>query len=206
MRAIVNLSTLKYKKGQERLIQTLEGKSNADLLMFMGEKSVGAPLHTDNNYAFKVYAIEMARNSGYTSVLWLDASMYVIRDLEPIFKIIEKDGYFFQDSGWTNERWTNKRTTDYFGTNAGKQFSSGVLGLDFTNAIAVTFFELWKQAMLDGQFHGSHTDHRHDQAAGSIIAHQMKLKIRKEGSVFIYQNPQVPSVNTNELIYANGII
>ena len=205
MRAIVNLSTPKYKKGQERLDQSLSGKTNADILLFKSEQAVGSPTHQENNYAFKIYAIQRAIDFGYTSILWLDASMYVIGDLEPIFKVIESQGYFFQDSGWMNTDWTNQRTRDYFGTCEGKQFSSGVLGLDFTSQVAIDFFEKWKKAMLDGQFNGSHTDHRHDQSIGSIIANIMGLKIHENNTYWQYSDIKDNALHNEISIIANGI-
>ena len=54
-------------------------------------------------------------------------------------------------------------------------FSAGFTGLDFANPIAVEFFDKWKQSMLDGQFLGEWSNHRHDMTCASIIANKMGL-------------------------------
>lgn len=206
MKAIVNLSTKKYWRGQDRLIQSMEGKTScSDLLMFKSEQEVGSPAHKENNYGFKVKAIQKAISKGYSIVLWLDASMYVIKDLQSIFDLIEKDGYFFQDSGWLNNQWTNERTTEYFGTNEGKMLSSGVLGLNFNSPIASEFFQEWYKSMNDGMFNGSHDNHRHDQSCASIIAHKLNMKLQEGNSYFIYGNLDEETINKEALIIANGI-
>ena len=53
---IINISTEKYHIGQERLRVTLVDKFIGDILFWTKESDVDAPLHTENPYAFKVYA------------------------------------------------------------------------------------------------------------------------------------------------------
>lgn len=183
-RCVINLSTEKYWAGQDRLVASI---GQYEVLAFRTEAQVGAPPHSENNYAFKVYSFIKAYELGYRQILWLDASMRAIKDITPIFDIIDKDGYFFQDSGWTNERWTNKAAKEYFGHAKGRMLSGGVLGLDLTNPLAYKFFDLWSQAMRCGVFNGDWSDFRHDQSCASLIAYDLGMKLQDDNTFFSFR-------------------
>ena len=203
-RAIVNLSTKKYAKGQQRLMNSLHHKTDADILFYEKEYQVGAPKHQDMQYAFKPYALDKARNDGYSLVLWLDASMYVLKSLEPIFREIEETGYFFQNSGWVNERWTTPEQEEYFGTNEGRMISSGVVGLNLRSEEGNEFLDKWVWASIKGMFNGSHEVTRHDQTCASLIIEQMQLKITENNTHWTYGKPEAEYPD-NILIVADGI-
>lgn len=203
MRCIVNLSTQKYWKGQDRLIRSLKDNTDAQLLMYKRESDVGAKPHSQSMYGFKPLAIEKAYNLGYRELLWLDASMYVIKDLDPIFKEIEKNGFYAQDSGWENERWTTDNALRYFGTNKGRMISSGVLGVNMNHSKGIQFLEKWTTAMKNGLFNGSHDDFRHDQSCASLIIENMGLHITENNTHWNYGKDPM---HENILILADGII
>lgn len=204
-RCIVNVSTPKYKRGQNRLLESLQGKTDATILLFPDEESVGAAPHAENNYSFKPMAMIKAYEQGYRQILWLDASMRAIKNIDVIFEIIERDGYFFQDSGWPNSRWTNDRALEYFGTNEGEMLSSGVLGLDLDSEIGYKFFDQWTQAMRDGIFNGSWDDYRHDQSCASLIAYKLGMKLQTANTFFVYGKGHENHVLEETVILADGI-
>lgn len=202
MRAIINVSTERYWPGQQRLIETA---GEYKVLAWKHEHEVGAPPHRDNMYAFKPYAFQKAYEIGYRYLLWLDASMNVIKDLKPIFDIIERDGYFFQDSGWTNDRWTNQAAKEYFSTNEGLMLSSGILGLDMESIVGYAFWVHWLHAAEAGIFNGSHADHRHDQTCASLIAHKMGLKLQEANTFMVYGKITEPTISEKTVVLADGI-
>lgn len=204
-RAIVNVSTQKYRRGQNRLFDSLMGKTNATILLYNSEEHVDAPPHAENNYAFKPMAMLKAYQQGYRQILWLDASMRAIKSLDPIFEIIERDGYFFQDSGWLNSRWTTPEAKEYFGTDEGAMLSSGVLGVDLDNEIGYKFFDLWTKAMRDGMFNGSWDDYRHDQSAASLIAFNLGLKLQEGNTFFVYGDENELTISDKTVLLADGI-
>lgn len=204
-RCIINLSTDKYRRGQNRLWDSLQYKTDAKMLFFDKEEDVAASSHAEMNYSFKPMSFIKAYEMGYRQILWLDASMRAIKNLEPIFEIIEKDGYFFQDSGWPNSRWTNAAALEYFGTNAGEMLSSGVLGIDLDSTIGYQFFDKWTQAMRDGMFNGSWDDHRHDQTCASLIAYQMGLKLQPGNTFFVYGSDDEITISEQTVLLADGI-
>lgn len=204
-RCIVNVSTKKYTKGQKRLATSLRNNTDAAILLFDSEDAVGAEPHADNNYAFKPRAMIKAYEAGYRQILWLDASMRAIKSLDPIFEIIERDGYFFQDSGWPNSRWTTPEAKAYFGTDEGDMLSSGVLGLDLDSEIGYAFFDKWTQAMRDGMFNGSWDVYRHDQSAASLIAFNMGLKLQAGNTFFVYGKDDEPTISEQTVLLADGV-
>lgn len=191
---LVSANEKRYHYGQKRLIESYHsfagGSEQCDLKTFLGEESVGSPLHKDNPYAFKIFAINNLRSQGYEQILWLDASIVFVKNVRPIFDWIEEKGFFFEHCGFSVGQWCNNETLNYFGLTRddAKQmpmFSAGFTGLDFTNPIALEFFNRWEKSMLDGYFRGSWTDHRHDLTCGSIVANQMGLvKDYSEGGNF----------------------
>ena len=53
-----------YIKALNRLQNSLTENFDGDVLVWTNEKDLGAPLHQDNPYAFKVYAMQEAFNKG----------------------------------------------------------------------------------------------------------------------------------------------
>lgn len=186
MKITCNFSSVpKYYNGQQRLKSSLE-KYNEPYKLYTQEYEIGSPLHKENMYAFKPYTMKKLRDEGYTHVLWLDASMELISSLDSIFSEIEKEGYFFQDSGWLNNRWTTKKAKEYFGTDEGEMISSGVLGINFNSEIGNEFFNQWLKASDDGMFNGEYKDFRHDQSIASLIAYKLNMKITPNNTWWNY--------------------
>lgn len=204
-RCIVNVSTTKYRRGQNRLYDSLQGKTDATILLFDSEEAVGASPHEEMNYSFKPMAIIKAYEAGYRQILWLDASMLAIKSLDTIFEIIERDGYFFQDSGWLNSQWMIPEAFEYFGTDQGAMLSSGVLGLDLDSEIGYKFFDQWTQAMRDGMFNGSWDEWRHDQSCASLIAHNLGMKMQHGNTFFVYGDEDEPTISEQTVLIAHGI-
>lgn len=194
-RCVVNLVTDSegYKRGQKRLKEAMREHGKMDFLYFIGEDSVGAPKHSDNPYAFKIYAIEHARKMGYNQILWLDASVYPVKDITPVFDWISRNGVFLEEAGHWVGSWCPESVLKYFFISKEEamkmpMFAAGYCGFDFRCADTIYFFELWKQAMIDGMFKGSWEEHRHDMTCGSILAHELGLteKYSPGGQFFAY--------------------
>lgn len=204
-KCIINLSTKKFWKGQQRLIQSLKGNTDAEIFTYKLESEVGAPFHNENNYAFKVYAFDKAIKEGFTQILWLDASMYVLKELTPVFNLINDNGYFFQDGGWKNSEWTNEKAINYFGTNEGDMIAACVLGINIENERTKEFFDIWRKSMEDGIFNGDWSNHRHDQTCASIIAYKLNMPLNKANELFQYGKVGEIFENEKLVMIADGI-
>lgn len=195
-RAIISFANSKgyYMDRMARLSNSLRRNFDGDFLGFVHESSLGCELHENNPYAFKIAAFEQARKQGYTSILWLDSSVFAVAPVEPIFERLEQQGMVFQEAGHLLGTWSNDRCLQYFGITRDEAISilmignAGFLGLDFTNPAANIFFDKWSKACKDGIFKGEWNNngqtesqderclgHRHDMSCSSAIVHQLGL-------------------------------
>lgn len=105
MRAVVNVATGSYVKGQQRLFAALDRKAAARFF-WTHELPHGCPTHREVPYAFKAYALKQVADQGATTLLWCDACIVPVKPLEPLFERIERDGYWIGNNGYTNYEWT----------------------------------------------------------------------------------------------------
>jgi hypothetical protein len=211
---VVNLITTDggYSKGQQRLIFKMQSQS-IPLITFIGEHQVKSPLHQDNPYAFKIYAIDVARKMGYEQVLWVDASVYPVRNIMPVFEYMRDKGIFLEHAGHVAGRWSTDKALRYFNitrdeANQMPMFAAGYCGFDFTNKISRDFFAKWQAAMLMGMFQGTWEESRHDMAAGSIIANQMGLLplYSTGGQFFAYVGNGYAEPSKTSVFHLQGVI
>lgn len=106
-RCIVNVATgPHYLKGQDRLRARL-ASPDVCIRSWRDCLPVGSPSHQDAPYAFKAFALEEARNQGYDTLLWCDASIIPgQRPLTDLWEKIEREGIWFSRNGYSNYEWT----------------------------------------------------------------------------------------------------
>jgi hypothetical protein len=201
-----------YTNAAMRLLDSLyDFPDIADVQIFGGEETIGAPKHEDNPYAFKIYAFEAALRMGYQKILYLDSSVYAVRDYTRAFDLIEEDGYLMQESGHNVGQWCNDVTLQYWGLTREEASTmpmygnAGMLGLDFRDSTARDFFRRWRKCMEDGMFKGSWDDHRHDMTNGSIIANAYRMKYQPGDQILQYAAPEDPLQNDTIIFKAQGI-
>lgn len=222
---IINVSTGRHIKGLDRLRESLDTVGfDGYLLAWTHENQLEAPLHKDNPYAFKVYAFDEALRQGYRKILWVDASIWAIKPLDPIWESVSTRGYMKQEAGHLCSTWANDRCLEYFGItrDEAEKFlmhgNGGFFALDFDFPIAVEFFKRWKQAMLDGIFKGSWNNdnncessdprckgHRHDMICGSIISNQLGMFAFPEHLLMAYAGDQYNEPPETAVMLAQGV-
>jgi hypothetical protein len=206
---IVNFATGHYKKGQQRLAQSLRGYK---FLGFTEYAEIGSPTQSESPYQFKIHAIEKGFEKD-PIVLWMDASMWRVGDLSKIERLIQENGYMMEEAGHWVGSWTNQFTRDYFKLTPEEakvpggmfMFSAGLLGLNAASPLAMEFFTQWKAAALAGCFRGSWNDHRHDMTVGSIIAQRLGMTYQRGGSHLSYIGPGYSAPEPGAIIYLQGI-
>jgi hypothetical protein len=224
-RAVVSLATERgnYYNSLARLANSLKGNFDGSFLGFMGEESVGASKHIESNYGFKIFAIEKAIENNFTSILWLDSSTYAIKNIEPIFKLIETDGYFMQEAGAWVGNWASDSVLKYFDITRDKameipMYSAGYTGLNLYNKDVVSFFEEWKNCLFEGLFNGRWDNNdktesddvrcfgsRHDMTIASILAQKMGFKYQSGNNYIEYGAPEEQPKNETIVIKNQGI-
>lgn len=203
---IVNFSTPNYALGQKRLAASLNGYKK---LMLNDYTAIGSPTHKESPYQFKVHAIEAALNYDHT-VLWCDASLWRVGDLDKIERIIKEKGYFMEECGHWVRDWCKPETKAWFDLKPEEEakfhmFSAGLLGLNFDHPDAQLWFAAWKVSALQGHFKGSYENHRHDMTCGSIIAQRMGFKYERGGSHLSYVGPGYSNPEEGTVFYLQGL-
>lgn len=205
--AVVNYSSPIgwYPDGQKRIEETMKKNGfDGSFYLFQDNDFFGSPSHSDNPYAFKVYAIQYAINLGYDVVWWMDSSIYAVRDINPVLDIVKERGYFFEQCGFSAGQYSNDNALEYFGITRDEAmdlglFSAGFMILDFTKDIVREFFARWKKSCEDGIFKGQWNNsnktesqderclgHRHDMSCASIVAKQLKMDYEPCGRYLSY--------------------
>jgi hypothetical protein len=209
---IINLATGRYLKGQERLKQSVQRYSpKIPVMSWQNEFQIsGCPKHSVNPYAFKPYAFIEALKKDYDVVFWMDASCYLIKDIQPILDIVERDGYFMHEAGHWTGSWANDNSLAYFRLTREEamtmpMFTAGCFGLNLKSEIGATFLSQWLDAANAGAFKGSHADHRHDMACGSIIANRLGMKFQFGEHYLEYKAPETPEKNETVIIGLQGL-
>lgn len=201
-----------YVKNLARLSDSLRNNFDGDFIAFIGEKSCGAEPHLDNPYNFKIHCIQKAIDAGYEQVLWLDTSCFAVKNVQPIFDEIVKDGFIFQDIGFTLDQWCNDFALSYFSLTRQEAKdikligNAGFLGIDFSKQKGHDFFNKWKESMEAGCFKGSWDNHRHDLSCSSAIIHQMGIAnlMKSRDSWLQYAGIFDETLNDTIIIKAQG--
>lgn len=185
-----------YPSGLKRLKDSIvQYGSNEDLMFWSGKYPKGCPTHQQNPYAFKVHCFEKALEAGYEFILWLDCSVWAIRDISEIWGVIARDGHYLWKTGFNVCSQTSDACHEYFGLDRDTSekmegLSGSMMGFDFNNERSKKFFDLWKKSCDDGAFKGSREHdnqssdprflfHRQDQSCASIIASQLGMNIHE---------------------------
>lgn len=184
-----------HPQGVERLEQSLKDQGwQGSVLTWKDEYPPGSPTHQENPYAFKVFAFEEARRQGFRNILWCDSSVWAVKNPEPIFSIIQNQGYYLWDSGHWCDTWINDPCLAHFGltreqAHSIRMISANIMGFDFDMPLTNVFMERWRKACDLGMFKGPWTKqagdpeqppylgHRHDQSCASLIAHQLDMNL-----------------------------
>lgn len=200
-----------YYQALDRLQQSLLGRFDGQFIGYRDEASIEAPLHQDNPYAFKVYAFRAALKQGFRKILYVDSSVFAVAPVQPIFDLIDRDGYIMQEAGHYVRHWCNDEALVGMGLSRADlgdwlmYGNAGMLGLDFENPLAQEFFFRWSLAMERGLFKGSWSNHRHDMTLGSIIANQLGVKYQPGDQFLQYAGSDEPAQNETIIFKANGI-
>ena len=192
-----------YLRLLRRMKRTYIQHTDADLFCFTSLPP-GCPPHAVMPYAFKAYAIAEARRRGYTSVLWSDVSVFPGRSLEPLWQLIESQGYWMSNNPpHYCGTWTCDSALPLLGITREEAFGiitlvAGIMGFDFTKPVAEEFMNEFDRLAHNGSFIGNPSNaggaasadprvqgHRHDLIAASVIAHRMGLNLTNLGDQWL---------------------
>ena len=196
-RAVVSFANERgrYVQNMARLSESLRNNfTTGDFIGFVNESSLGAPKHEDDPYSFKIFCFKKVLEQGYTSILYLDSSVFAVKNIDTLFDKIEQDGFLMQRAGYNCAEWCNDFVLEHFEISRDVAETmpmignAGMLGLDFTKELPKEFFERWQNAQQAGCFKGSWTNtnnsesadercrgSRHDMSCSSILVNKLNV-------------------------------
>lgn len=182
-----------YPRGIDRLEESLKRHSpEIPRLLWRDKLPSGSPPHEHNTYAFKYWAMAEAAEK-YRYLLWLDASDWAVKPIEPLFEMIDDRQCLFCLDGWNCGQWTSDDALPLLGITREEAFTipqlwSNHFGWDSTTATGIEIMREMRRFAKNRAFHGPRTNHhgeasfdprvlghRHDQTVLSVIAHRMNL-------------------------------
>ena len=205
-KVVVNVATGAYVIGQRRLRRWC-----TDPVMYWADcMPPGALTHKRMPYGFKAWAIEAARLAGADLVLWADASISPMRPMDPLWDLIERQGYWFSRNGYTNGEWCCDAALPLLGITREEAFrqehvTAGSFGLDLRSEIGRTFASEYLRLAQNGSFRGPWTNkdgeasadprvsgHRHDQTAASVLVHRLGMALTNPPAWLAYAGRTSP--------------
>lgn len=225
-RCIINVAVGQwYPCGQDRLKQSLlDHKFQGSFFGWRNEYPPGSPPHEEIPDAFKSYAFQFALQQGCTTILWLDASCWAIRPLEPMFEAIEQEGHLFFNNGWNIGQWCKDSALTTLHLERESSFSlpdlTGMcIGIDYTNARSKAWLDEFvtvcqDRVTLPGPFPRCNPGeissdprvlgHAHEQTVAGALAHYHKMPFTPQPKWLQVKYTADP-VNDKAVILAAGM-
>lgn len=193
-----------YPKGTDRLVNSLNFVGWAGDVLTWKDEWPNDNYNKKCPYNVKASALEEALKQNYTHILWLDCSIWAIKDPMSIFDLINDKGYFFWTSGFNCAQTCSDKCLDYFGVTRDEaekmtEISSGIFGFNTNNPLGNRFIHEFIKAAKDRVFEGSRNHdnqsrdkrflfHRQDQSAASLIVNKLGLDITQPREYAQYWN------------------
>lgn len=192
-----------YPKGTIRLAESIQASDFEGTLIAYKGLQHGWPTHEQNPYAFKVMAMKK-HIPDFDIVIWMDSSIYCIKDANSIVRKIQEQGYYFTKNGYNLAQSVNDNCLKWFGmtrdeAETHKEIASGFWGLDMRRPESKEIFDKWEAAMHAGCFKGSRTYnaaessdprfqfHRQDQSALSLAIAGKNLQLDDLENILTYK-------------------
>lgn len=181
-----------YPKGQKRLVESLRSTGyDGDILTWTNEV---INKHHDPKfpYTMKAAAFVEAIKKGYTRILWIDSSVYAIKNIEAIFQEMEKRKVYFWKSGWNLAQTAADSDLNWAGITRDEaellhECASGIVGINLAHHKSRLLMSIFLDANLAGvcstsRFHDNQSKDprfkfaRQDQTAFTIAFHKAGFK------------------------------
>ncbi len=198
-----------YARGMVRLEKSLVDVGWVGMVKAWATLPPGAAAPNRFPYEFKVRALEIAQSEGHTAALWADSSVWFLKNPDPIFERIERDGHYFFSEGWNVGQWCTDAGLRIMELSREEAFtipsiSAIMYGLDLSSEIgrevlnkqraycdAGAFFGDWNNDHGQVSANPDVLGHRHDQTCLSVIIHRMGLTLEVPSVFFQRKAPDV---------------
>jgi hypothetical protein len=149
--------------------------------LYYSDYPEGCPSQSEQQYAFKVYALDQAIQAGFRYILWIDSSLAPVAPITPLWERVAADGWYAapQFNGittndpwrhWASEKeatlaeWCSDKALSIFGIARSQTkripiVLTGLVGLDMLNPLAARIWITHKALYEAGVFNGPHANH-----------------------------------------------
>lgn len=170
-----------YPKGVARLVESLKTIGYAGTIKtWTTEYPANSPTHQQVPYAFKLFAMREVAN--HDVVFWLDASMWAIRDLTPIFNHAMIHGAAVWRAGFSVADWCDPAPMAKLGLNregakAIPLVCGGIVAIATKHENGKSLLDQWYGYATDGvSFIGPWATHRHDMPSLSTLVYRLGIE------------------------------
>lgn len=168
-----------YIEQMERLKKSVHAiYPKVQVFSWTNELPYGSRPHLGSEYGFKVHAINHARASGYTKIIWMDTALILVDKVDPWFEMTKQYGVVAAADHTGLYKTCSDRVFVYFGVNKEycKEQDQRLVGgslfvFDFENPLCREIYSRWANAEHAGMF-ASDGPHRWDEAC---MAHALYL-------------------------------
>lgn len=204
-----------YHRGADRLMGSLLAHGWKEFIQWRGVR-INSIFNPECPYTIKAAALHEASRRNVKYLLWLDCSMWAIRNPLPLFEVIDSSGVYVETNGYNCAQECNDSILDYYGISrdAAEKMpmcSSGFIGINLQSLVGRLFIDNFIAAANAGVFCGSREHsgqsndprflhHRQDQSAASLILNSLKVEMKPLGTHFSYY-PNLYGTNQNENTY-----
>jgi len=195
-----------YPAGVERLERSLIYHGYAgDMMLYKNEYPPNCPPHSENPYAFKIYAYREAMRRGYNLILWVDSSFWAVKNPMPIFDKSLDCGIVSMATGYSCAQTCTDELLSVSGISRDEaehipEVAGGFNCFYMENQTAKSIFETWSHYCDMGLFKTSREHNplesddarflfsRQDQSALSIACHKHNSLPNSEGMACYYDD------------------
>ncbi len=130
--------------------------------LFYRDYPDGCPLHSEMQYAFKIYALRRAIDAGFRYVVWMDSSFQPIRSMAPMWERLKEHGWYAPRQGdsklgeWCSDSFVLATQTSRDYLMKLPLVYSGLVGFDMKAEWGQGIWEEWKRLYEQGWFNGHH--------------------------------------------------
>jgi hypothetical protein len=144
-----------FTRGLRRIQETLDKYHfTGDFIAWDTHYPEGSPTQQQAPYAFKPFCFYEALKRGHRLVLWMDASIIVKQPLEPLFKLIAKDGYLIYQEDHSVGQFCKDDALASLAITREESFNmpccwSCVIGLNLADPRSMEFLRQWSEKARD---------------------------------------------------------
>ena len=193
-----------YAAGVDRLHRSLVYHGcAADLLLWKDVYPPDCPPHSENPYAFKIYAFMDAIQMGYRVIMWLDSSFWAVKNPNHLFDLIYDHGVFAFRSGYNCAQTCPDNLLAEMGMTRDEaenlpEIATGMVGINIDNPNGAAVFQTWGDLCMKGLFKNDRNHNplesedkrflhsRQDQSAFSMAVHKHKVHVNFTDYVAYY--------------------